>query len=226
MAITIAFDVYGTLIDTQGIVTELSRRIGDSAPAFSRLWRDKQLEYTFRRGLMRRYEDFSVCTADALRYTNLSFGAPLADADFDALMAAYSVLPAFGDLADGLAAAKKAGHRLFALSNGRADAVTALLTHARIIESFEGIVSVDEIGSYKPDPDVYRHFLRRSGAEAADAWLVSSNPFDVVGAMSAGLRAAWIKRSPDALFDPWRIEPTLIASDLIELVHKIEDHRT
>lgn len=225
MPITIAFDVYGTLIDTQGIVAELSRRIGSRAPEFSRLWRDKQLEYAFRRGLMRRYENFSVCTADALHYANLAFGSPLTQEDREELMAAYAVLPAFADVGAGLESSRSAGHRLFAFSNGRADAVAQLLSHAGIIDYFEDIVSVDEIGTYKPDPGVYHHFLRRSGAEAADAWLISSNPFDVTGAISAGLRAAWIRRSPDALFDPWRIEPTLIASDLIGLAHNIDAHR-
>jgi len=69
MSKTLAFDVYGTLIDTDGVVSALQNLIGDKAKQFSHTWREKQLEYSFRRGLMKNYENFSVCTSDALNYT-------------------------------------------------------------------------------------------------------------------------------------------------------------
>lgn len=216
MSVTLAFDVYGTLIDTHGVVVALTRVVGKPAE-FSRMWREKQLEYSFRRGLMRNYENFAACTRDALDYTNAAFGTPLAQKDKDELMALYRVLPAFPDAAEGLDAARDAGLRLFAFSNGSADAVEALLANAGIRDYFTGVVSVDAIKSYKPDPAVYAHFLRQAGATGAEAWLISSNPFDVIGAISAGMRAAWVKRSPDALFDPWGIEPTLTVSSLVGL---------
>ena len=68
-SITLAFDVYGTLIDTQSVVAALHKLIGNKADEFSRTWRDKQLEYSFRRGLMRDYEQFSICISNALDYT-------------------------------------------------------------------------------------------------------------------------------------------------------------
>ncbi|MBS1227652.1 MAG: haloacid dehalogenase, type [Proteobacteria bacterium] len=221
MTVTIAFDVYGTLIDTHGIVVALSERLGDRASEFSRRWREKQLEYSFRRGLMQNYVDFSVCTRQALDYTNSSFESPLGSQDLEGLMTAYRKLPAFADVEDGLAAARKAGHRLFAFSNGRADSVEALLTNAGILSYFDGVVSVDEMKSFKPNPGVYGHFLRKAQATGSDAWLVSSNPFDVIGAISAGMRAAWVKRSADALFDPWGIEPTLVVRSVAELAGRI-----
>ena len=57
----------------------------------------------------------------------------------------------------------------------------------------------------------------------ADAWLISSNPFDVIGAISSGMRAAWVQRSPEVLFDPWGIEPTITLSSLSDLADKIID---
>lgn len=68
MQTTLAFDIYGTLIDTHGVVGALEKTVGNAAVEFSRTWRDKQLEYTFRRGLMQSYEDFDVCTSQALDY--------------------------------------------------------------------------------------------------------------------------------------------------------------
>ena len=225
MTVTLAFDVYGTLIDTHGIVVALGERLGDKAGEFSRRWREKQLEYSFRRALMQNYVDFSVCTRQALEYTNASCGSPLSVQDMEALMAAYGKLPPFPDVEAGLAAAKKAGHRLFAFSNGRADSVESLLGNAGLVGYFDGIVSVDAMKSYKPNPGVYGYFLRQAQATGSDAWLVSSNPFDVIGAISAGMRAAWVKRSADALFDPWGIEPTLVVGSVAELAARIGEQR-
>ena len=221
MAITLAFDVYGTLIDTHGVVIALEKHVGSKAPEFSRAWREKQLEYSFRRGLMQNYENFAVCTSNALDYTSAYFKVALTQKDKAELLDAYRVLPAFGDVAEGLARAKAAGFRMFAFSNGSAEAVEALLEHAGIRDYFLGVVSVDEVKSFKPNPGVYSHFLRRAGASGANAWLVSSNPFDVIGAISAGMRAAWVKRSLDALFDPWGIEPTLTINSLVNLAEQI-----
>ena len=217
MTITIGFDVYGTLIDTHGVVERLSHYIGDQANAFSQAWRDKQLEYSFRRGLMQAYENFAICTRQALEYTDASFKTALGDEQKQELMEIYRVLPAFDDVAPGLGELKQSGAHLYAFSNGSADAVETLLTNAGIRQYFMDVISVDEIRSFKPDPAVYRHFLQRANVTDDDAWLVSSNPFDVLGAMSANMKAAWVQRTKVAIFDPWEIEPTATVSSLIEL---------
>jgi 2-haloacid dehalogenase len=219
--VTLAFDVYGTLIDTHGVVVALQKHVRDKAQDFSRTWREKQLEYSFRRGLMQNYENFARCTSDALDYTSSYFKVFLSENDKQELLNAYKVLPAFDDVKEGLERAKEYGFRMFAFSNGSADAVETLLKHAGIKDYFFGVVSVDEIKTFKPNPGVYCHFLRRAGATGADAWLISSNPFDVIGALSAGMKAAWVKRSPEALFDPWGIEPTLTVNSLLSLAVQI-----
>lgn len=217
MPITLGFDVYGTLIDPHGIIAALERIAGDRAAEFSRIWRDKQLEYSFRRGLMQNYENFSVCTGDAFDYTSAFLDVPFSSEDKAEVMSAYRTLRVFDDVAEGLARARQSGYRMFAFSNGSAEAVDTLLQHAGIREYFIGVVSTDEPKSCKPNPGVYSHFLRRASALGADAWLVSSNPFDVIGAISSGMRAAWVKRSPKALFDPWGIEPTVTINSLLDL---------
>lgn len=222
MTITLGFDVYGTLIDTHGVVVRLEKHLGDKASDFSRTWREKQLEYSFRRGLMQNYVNFAQCTSDALDYSCAYFKLCLSHYDKQELLEAYKVLPAFADVKEGLDQANSSGFRMFAFSNGSADAVEALLKNAGIREYFIDVVSVDEVKSYKPNPGVYCHFLRRAAATGAEAWLVSSNPFDVIGALSAGMRGAWVKRSPDALFDPWGIEPTLTVTSLLELAQGVE----
>ncbi len=200
---TLAFDVYGTLIDTNGVVVALQEMIGDRSAEFSRVWREKQLEYTFRRGLMRRYRDFSVCTRDALEYSCTALGVDINGADKQKLIESYAVLPVFPDVIGALNDLQRADYRLYAFSNGKTDAVRALLQHAGILGYFVDIISVDEIKTFKPDPAVYLHLLKRCDSTAESSWLISGNAFDVMGARSAGLRGIWLQRSAASKFDPW-----------------------
>ncbi len=218
---TIGFDVYGTLIDTQGVKQALREHLGERAEGFSRLWREKQLEYSFRRGLMQNYVDFSRCTSQALEYACLEYGLSLSEGHKERLMATYRELPPFDDAIKGLEKAQKAGFSLYAFSNGSAEAVGNLLQNAGLLGFFVDVISVEDLRTFKPSPAVYCHFLRRTGAVGSRAWMVSSNPFDVIGAVSAGMRAAWVRRSESAVFDPWEIEPTLTVSGLEELVRGV-----
>jgi len=203
MTNTLAFDVYGTLIDTNGVVVALQEMIGNQAAEFSRVWREKQLEYTFRRGLMQRYRSFSVCTRDALNFTCAALNIDLGMKDKQRLMDSYGVLPAFSDVVKALDGLKTADYRLYAFSNGKADAVKALLDHAGILDHFIDVISVDEIQTFKPDPAVYFHLLKRCNSAPESSWLISGNAFDVIGAKSAGLKGIWLKRTAAAVFDPW-----------------------
>ena len=225
MSITLAFDVYGTLIDTHGVVSKLQQLIGDQAPAFSQTWRDKQLEYSFRRGLMANYQTFAVCTSQALDYSCSYHRVDLTEEQKQSLLQSYRTLPAFADAQAALTGLQAAGYRMFAFSNGSADAVENLLSAAGLRKFFDNVVSVDELRSFKPNPAVYSYFRRKSGASGGQAWLISGNPFDVIGAISAGMRAAWVRRSPDVVYDPWGIEPTLTVGGLVELQEHFETWR-
>ena len=221
MSATLAFDVYGTLIDTHGVVSALQALIGKKATNFSQTWREKQLEYSFRRGLMQNYESFAVCISNALDYTCTFYETDLTNVQKEILLASYRGLPAFKDVEGCLKNLKANNYRLFAFSNGTAKAVEGLLVTAGIRDYFQGVISVDDVKSFKPNPAVYSHFLRESEAKSSDAWLISSNPFDVIGAISAGMHAAWVKRSKSAIFDPWGIEPTITVENLGELHEKL-----
>ncbi len=217
MNITLGFDVYGTLIDTHGVIVQLEKMIGEDAPRFSQTWREKQLEYTFRRGLMDRYQDFSVCTRQALEHTADTLNHDLSEQQKQALLAAWSTLPVFADVVECLDALKDTGISLYAFSNGQAEAVNTALTHAGIRDYFEGVISVDNIGTFKPSPAVYEHFVSAANSDTDHAWLVSSNGFDVIGAIAYGIRAAWVRRSAAVVYDPWEFTPTVTLSTLADL---------
>lgn len=200
----------------------MEQMIGDKAKMFMDTWRSKQLEYSVRRGLMNKYADFSVCTKDSLEFCCQMFKTDLAGSQKEALMDEYSVLPVFADVKAGLKNLKESGHKLFAFSNGSKKAVSKLLTNAKIIDIFDDIVSVENQKTFKPSPLVYKHFNDETNSTKSDSWLISSNSFDVIGAISYGMRAAWVQRSQDSIFDPWGIEPTTIINQLTDLSLKLE----
>ncbi len=221
MPYTLAFDVYGTLINTSGVHYSLQKIIGEKAQPFMDTWRGKQLEYSFRRALMNLYADFSVCTRQALEYCCAYFQTDLTPEQKDALMAEYSVLPAFTEAEEALISLKKAGHKLFAFSNGSQEAVTTLLSNAQILAYFEGVVSMEDVKTFKPNPAGYAHFNAKTHSQKSTTWLISGNPFDAIGAKAYGMKTAWVQRSPDVIFDPWGMEADIVIGNLTELLDKL-----
>jgi 2-haloacid dehalogenase len=185
-----AFDVYGTLVDPLAMANHLKLLVGDLASRFAELWCIKPLEYSFRRGLMRTYQPFSVCTWEALLYAEKAFEIVLAEESRAMLMQHYKKLEPFPDALPGLTSLKGDGHLLAAFSNGEAAVVREVLENAEVLSLLDDVISADEVRTFKPDPTMYAHAVRRLGQDANATWLVSSNPFDVIGAKTAGLRAA------------------------------------
>ena len=222
MTIYLAFDVYGTLVDPQGMAKHLAEDVGDAASAVSLLWRQKQLEFSFRRGLMRVYAEFGVCTRQALQTAMQSYGFDLNKKREDELMEAYLSLPAFADAQPVL---EELGqhHPQFAFSNGTHAALEKVLGHNRLLDHLNGLVSVDDIRSFKPDPAVYTHARRATGAMDQPLCLVSSNGWDVIGARAAGLMAIWVQRDPDTVFEDWGFQPSAVIKDLYGLPRALSE---
>ena len=216
---TFAFDVYGTLINTYGMVDLLQRYIGEEkAIPFATLWRDKQLEYSFRRSMMDRYEPFYTCTSNALDYCIEAFAVNITRDQHFSLVKRYQSLPVYADVIGCLSEiSARSDFHIYALTNGPLEDVERLFEDNVIRDYFKDIVSVDEIGKYKPDPAVYRHFLQRAGADAEDSWLISGNAFDVIGAGNIGMNSIWIRRSEQQQMDPWGRQPTHTIKSLSEL---------
>jgi 2-haloacid dehalogenase len=174
---------------------------------------------------MRQYENFEVCTRQALEYCCAEYDVSLSSEQKDELLQSYRCLPAFADVEESLVALKAEGHLLFAFSNGSAEAVEEVLQTNGLRQCFEDVLSCDALKTFKPNPDVYHYFMREAG-QAKDTWLVSGNPFDVIGAVSAGMKSAWVKRSDRVVFDPWGIEPTLTVAALSELCEKLDINKS
>ena len=217
----LAFDMYGTLVDPVGISKQLERYLPEQALRLSEVWRQKQLEYTFRLAAMEHYEDFEQVTRKALDYALAVVGGELRPEQKDALIAQYNDLERFPDVEPGLERLKEAGHQMIIFSNGAPHMLQALMDAAELRPYFQGFVSVDEIKTYKPSPKTYRHAARRLERPIGEVRLASSNPFDDIGAETAGMKSAWVDRS-GGLFDTLGSPPEIVVGTLTELADALE----
>ena len=217
----LAFDMYGTLVDPAGISRRLERYLPEQAQRLAEVWRRKQLEYTFRLAAMERYQDFEQVTRKALDYALATVGRELAPEQKDDLIERYNDLERFSDVEPGLERLKEAGHAMIVFSNGAPHMLEALMDSAELRPYFQGFVSVDEVKTYKPSPKTYRHAARRLGRPIGEVRLVSSNPFDDIGAQAAGMKSAWVDRS-GGLFDTLGPTPEIVVGTLTELADALE----
>src|SRR5258708_6184252 len=220
-AFVLAFDVYETLIDPFRMEDHLRAVFGGRAKEATELWRSKQLEYSFRRALMKKYESFDVCTAQALQFVSRQLEVPLTDETIRNLLDQYLRLPAYPDVSAALDELEACEFKIVACTNGTEHAVRGLLDRAGILAKFAGIISVNPIRTFKPDPAVYEYLAAQVHAEKQMVCLISSNPFDVIGAKACGLPTVWVQRDPKKVFDPWEFEPDLIVAGLEQLSGKL-----
>ena len=212
----LAFDLYGTLVDPMRIGRLLQNFLPDDAAQTTQTWRRTQLEYTFRLAAMERHEGFDSVTRKALDHALAMADRTLEEGQKEELMAAYHELETFEDVEAGLGRLLEGGHEMIIFSNGTPRMIEDNMASAGLKPYFRDYVSVDEVGTFKPSPRVYRHAADRLGRPVEEVRLISSNPFDVIGANSVGMQAAWIDRS-GGLFDTLGHPPELIVTTLTEL---------
>ena len=164
----LAFDLYGTLVDPIAISGELDRVLGGSGGReVARLWRLKQLEYSFRLTAMGHYEDFRWVTSRALEFAFASTGVSLPGEQARQLTGLYDELPPFPDAVPALRALAGLGYELAVFSNGSPAMISNCLGTSGLGEFFGQRISADEVRMFKPSPRVYRHAAGRLGAGRA-----------------------------------------------------------
>jgi 2-haloacid dehalogenase len=188
----LVFDAYGTLYDVQSVRRLATELCGEKGELITQLWRLKQLEYTWLRGLMRMYEDFSVVTRASLEFALESAGVPPTPALCEKLMAKYLDLDLYPEARQALDALS--GYKLAILSNGSPSMLDALVRASGIAPLLTDVISVDRAKSFKPDPRCYELVGPALGIAKHEALFVSSNGFDVAGAKQFGFTVAWIER--------------------------------
>jgi 2-haloacid dehalogenase len=211
------FDAYGTLFDVSAAARIASAEPGREAlaavwPKLAADWRSKQLQYTWLRSVMGVHADFWQVTQDGLDWAMEAAG--LADAGLRArLLALYRELQAYPEVPGMLAALKAAGRRVAILSNGSPAMLEAAVASAGIGASVDAVLSVEEVGVFKPDAWVYDLVGQHLGVERAEVLFVSSNGWDAAGAAHYGFRTVWVNRAGEPA-DRLPARPAHVMADL------------
>jgi 2-haloacid dehalogenase len=209
------FDAYGTVLDVSSAVTRSRAAKLPQAEQLWRLWRQKQLEYTWQRSLMNRHADFWRVTGESLDHAmeQLGLNDPALRAE---LMQHYLQLDAYPDARAALARLKEAGMRTAILSNGSTTMLAAGVSAAKLRDFLDTVISIDEVGVFKPSPAVYGRAVDRLGVAANRICFLSSNGWDAHGAQSFGFHAVWVNRhglAPDRLPSP----PEIVVASLADV---------
>jgi 2-haloacid dehalogenase len=188
------FDAYGTLFDVHAAVGRIADRLGPDAQKISAVWRQKQLEYTWLRSLMRAHADFWQITGEALSYALDSFEVSDRDEVHRTLMELYFRLDAYPEVKQTLTTLRTAGLKTAILSNGEPKMLAGAVDSAGIGDLLDGVHSVEDVGIYKPDPRVYQLSVDKLGVAADRICFVSMNPWDAAGAAHFGFAVARLNR--------------------------------
>jgi 2-haloacid dehalogenase len=207
------FDAYGTLFDVHSVI-EAGRAITADPAALSVLWRQKQLEYTWLRSLMGRYEDFWAVTEAALRFSVRRLGLAADAAQLARLMDAYLSLACFPEVDAALE--RLTGRPRGILSNGSPRMLAAAVASSALGRHLQHVLSVDTVKTFKPAPAVYALGPQAFGLPASELLFVSSNAWDVAGAKAFGYQVAWCNRT-GAPAEELGAPPDLVISRLDEL---------
>ena len=196
------FDAYGTLFDVHSAVRHHAERIGDQAQKLSEIWRAKQLEYSWTRSLMERYQDFWSLTEQALDF---AFDK-VPDVDRSVrqeLLDAYQSLSAYAEVRQVLEGLKARGVQLAILSNGSPAMLEAAVAGNGLGDLFDAVLSVDSIRTFKTSKQAYDLVTTTFRCFPDTVSFQSSNRWDIAGASAYGFRCIWINRAgePDEYRD-------------------------
>ncbi|QLC35249.1 haloacid dehalogenase type II (plasmid) [Halarchaeum sp. CBA1220] len=216
----VTFDSYSTLVDVDAAEQALADRVVDPEPV-SKLWRARSLEYTFVANGIDAYQPFYEMNRDALQYALDVHDVDLSTEERDEILAVYHELDVFDDVRDGIERLRDGGYDCYVVSNGNPEMLDSLVTHADIGDVIEDTISADEVRTFKPDAELYRHAAARTGTPIDEIVHVTAGWFDVMGAQHAGMQGAWVDRKGT----PWESfggEPTLTIETFYELADELD----
>ena len=216
---TVTFDSYSTIVDVEAAQKALADRVDDPRPV-SRLWRSRSLAYTFLANQIDAYKPFYEMNRDALQYALDAHGVDVSTEERDEILAVYHELDVFDDVRDGIERLREGGFDCYVVSNGNPAMLDSMVDHADIGDIIEDTISADEVETFKPDAEIYRHAAARTGTPIDEIVHVTAGWFDVVGAQHAGMQAAWVDRKASP-WEPFGPEPDLTVETFYDLAEEL-----
>jgi 2-haloacid dehalogenase len=223
---TLAFDIFGTVLDLTGSITPPTRRFLQgkgatiSAEAFWDQWRARQRIEQYQDSLMMLgHSGYLETCRRALLYCLRLNRIAFTDAEVRELMEAWQSLSPHADVAEGLRRLQSR-YRLVALSNGE-QAYLEHLEKERMRFGFDALISVERAGWFKPHPSVYRTGATVLGLEPQEIMMVAAHAFDIMGARACGYRGAYVNRYR-LPYEETPHRPDVEVNDFIELANALE----
>ncbi|MFL2897585.1 MAG: haloacid dehalogenase type II [Candidatus Pelagibacter sp.] len=211
----IIFDAYGTLFDVNSAAEKCKEKIGDKWEDFANYWRITQLEYTWLRSLMNRHKDFWQVTEDSLNKSMKKFEI---DQNMRSeLLNLYKILSTYPEVKKTLEELKRKNFKLAILSNGTPDLLNQLVKSNSLEEFFDDIFSIETVGIYKPNADVYNIPIKKYNILKNEVLFLSSNTWDVSGGGNFGYKSIWVNRNNN-IFDNLDYSPEFELKNLKDLL--------
>ena len=189
----LVYDAYGTIFDVYSVFEKCEKNFPGKGAAISEIWRTKQLEYTWLRSLMGKYQNFWALTEAGLRFACRALELELTDDIRNELMENYLNLATYGEVPESLERLGKKNKQAI-LSNGSPDMLNRVVENNGLKPFLQAVLSVDELAIFKPSPGVYQLAVDKLGVPAERIGFVSSNCWDAIGAKSFGFTVFWINR--------------------------------
>jgi 2-haloacid dehalogenase len=216
---TVTFDSYSTIVDVESVEQALAEHIENPEP-ISTLWRERSLAYTFAANDIDAYQPFYELLRDALSAALAAHDIDLAETEREAILEEYHDLDVFDDVRDGIERLRDGGYDCYVVSNGNPEMLDSMVAGADIGDLLEDTVSADEIRTFKPDSEIYRHAAARTGTPIDEIAHVTAGWFDVQGAMHAGMDGVWVNRE-NRKWEPFDGDPDLEIGSFHDLADEL-----
>ncbi|HET7323173.1 MAG TPA: haloacid dehalogenase type II [Halococcus sp.] len=216
---TVTFDSYSTIVDVDAVESALAEHV-ENPELVSRLWRLRSLEYTFVANQIDAYQPFYEMLRDSLSAALAAHNVDLDESEREEILETYHDLDVFDDVRDGIERLRDGGYDCYVVSNGNPEMLNSMVESADIVDLLEDTVSADEIRTYKPHADIYRHAAARTGTPIDEIAHVTAGWFDVQGAMHAGMDGVWVNRT-GSVWQPFDGDPDLEIESFHDLAEEL-----
>jgi len=215
---TILFDINETVLDLASLKPKFKATFGSELVTST--WFSMLLHSSTVCALTNVKTNFAKLAGNMLDTIAARLDVDLTDAARSDILGSFSSLPAHTDTKPALTRLQSAGYRTVAFSNSSLNLVTNQVNNAGLNEYFNIILSVEETGSFKPDPKVYEFAAQQVDRPIEELRLVATHDWDTHGALSTGMHAAYIDRS-NAPYHPEYHQPDVYATNMEDVVDQI-----
>jgi 2-haloacid dehalogenase len=215
---TILFDINETVLNLSSLKPKFKSAFGNDAVTGT--WFSMLLHTSTVCILTNVKSDFATLAGIMLDTISARLGIKLSDATREDILSSFASLPPHDDIRPALNRLRSAGYRTVSFTNSSLNLVTTQINNAGLMEYFDDIVSVEETGSFKPDPKVYEFVASRLNRPIKMLRLVATHDWDTHGALTAGMNAAYIDRS-GAAYHPQYRQPDVYATTMEEIAEQI-----